>query len=81
MQSRNSAVTPGQVAKLSLLLSFITIAIVLWINFQIAERFELATGKTRALFGITELQYNYKYYFAIGGLIALILAFRSARRL
>lgn len=64
---------------LSLILSLVTIAAVAWINIQIAERYEAATGKTRALFGIIELTYGYKYYFIAGGLLAIIPGIIAAR--
>ncbi|GAA4340115.1 hypothetical protein GCM10023184_37650 [Flaviaesturariibacter amylovorans] len=52
----------------------------IWINLQIAARYEAATGKTRALFGIVELTYGYKYFLAFAGLLATALGIVAYRR-
>ena len=68
-------------SNISILISTISIAITVFINFQIAERYLRAYGKTKALFGITELfQFGYQYYVAILGLISLVLAILSFRK-
>jgi hypothetical protein len=60
--------------EISILLSIISIAATLFINHQIAEVYLKAHGKTRALFGITELRFGYQYYVATLGIAALIFA-------
>ena len=65
---------------ISLLLSFISIAVTLFINIQVAQRYIRATGKTRALFGLTELlTFGYQYYIALIGIVAFILAVLSLK--
>jgi hypothetical protein len=64
----------------SLLLSLVTFIGVIWTNLAIAARFNASTGKTRALFGIIESTYSYKYFFAIGGVLATLLGVIAARR-
>lgn len=79
------AITPTKFASrylltASLLASTTTLGAVLWINGQIAARYEAASGKTRALFGIIELTFAYKYFWALGALLALVLARAAARK-
>lgn len=58
----------------------ISILISLQINFEIAKRYDSADGKTRALFGITELlQFGFQYYVTIIGLVSLIFAILNFR--
>jgi hypothetical protein len=57
-----------------------TIVGIIIINHQIAERFNSATGKTRALFGLIEINNDNKYFFLISGIIAAILAIKAYRR-
>jgi hypothetical protein len=60
---------------LSFLLSTISIILTIGINICIAQAYEVAKGKTRALFGITELLvYGYQYDVCILGLAAFIFA-------
>lgn len=60
---------------LSLCLSLVSIAITIFINIKIAQRYIMATGKTRALFGLTELlQFGYQYYIVFIGAGSFILA-------
>ena len=60
---------------LSILLSFISIGITFFINIQIAKVYLRADGKTRALFGLTELlQFGYQYYISALGLVSFVLA-------
>jgi hypothetical protein len=70
--SKNAAV-------ISLILGVLTIAILLWINLQIAHQYDSSDGKTRGLYGLIEIQYLYKYYLLISGFAALMLAIYSFR--
>lgn len=59
----------------SVLLSLLSIIITTLINIAIAKTYLRVDGKTRALFGITELlQFGYQYYVALPGIVSLILA-------
>ncbi len=59
----------------SLVLSIASIAITVFINVQIALEYKRVDGKTRALFGITELlSFGYQYYVVIFGIVSLIYA-------
>jgi len=59
----------------SIVLAIVSIAITVFINIQIAIKYKRADGKTKALFGITELlSFGYKYYVAIFGIISLVYA-------
>ena len=61
--------------QISILLSLVSIAITLFINFRIAGTYLRVDGKTRALFGLTELlSFGYQYYIGLLGIIALIFA-------
>lgn len=60
---------------LSIFLSVLSIVLTVIINFQIAKTYLRAGGKTRALFGITEmLQFGYQYYVAGIGLLSILVA-------
>lgn len=62
----------------SILLSFISISVTVFINIQIAKEYLRVDGKTKALFGIKELlQFGYQYYVVILGLLSLIFAILS----
>ncbi len=79
----HSKTSPKYLSVFSLLLSSITIFAVIYINSQIAVQFEKAAGKTRALFGLIEITYNYKYYWAIGSIIAMalgVLSYKKSKR-
>lgn len=66
--------------EVSILLSIISIAITVFINYQIANAYLRSYGKTRALFGLTELlQFGYQYYVLIPGIISLALVILSFR--
>jgi hypothetical protein len=60
----------------SLALSCLSLSLTIWINLSIASRYEQAVGKTRAVFGLTELTYGFQYWTSILGLAALIVGFR-----
>jgi hypothetical protein len=65
----------------SLVFSFVSLISTAWINISIARAYLRADGKTRALFGLTELiTYGFKYWVVIPGMIALILSLSSRRR-
>ena len=54
--------------------------ITIYINIQIAQRYINATGKTKALFGLTELlTFGYQYYIAVIGIISFILSILSLK--
>lgn len=57
----------------SLLLSLLVIALAIWVNVSIVQDYQEADGKTRALFGLKELFYSFKYYFLAGSLISGVL--------
>ncbi len=60
---------------MSILLSLVSIAITVFINFRIAGTYLRVDGKTRALFGLTELlSFGYQYYVGLLGIISLIFA-------
>lgn len=49
-------------------------------NMEIAEIYKNADGKTKALFGIMEWSYAYKYFYLIPLLYSLIIAFYSTKK-
>lgn len=61
----------------SLILSGLSLILTFRINISIAQRYLNADGKTRALFGITELFYGYQYWVVILGILALVLSLSS----
>jgi hypothetical protein len=68
-------------SKTSIFLSFINILIVLNINHDIALRYLSSDGKTRALFGITEiLSFSYQYYLVILSVLSIVITFISIRK-
>lgn len=62
----------------SILISLIVIFGAIRVNNLIAQAYLKATGKTKALFGLTELMYAYKYYFLVGSLAAGILVWHAS---
>jgi hypothetical protein len=59
---------------LSIIISIICISIIFKINYDISIAYKLADGKTKLLFGITELlSFGYKYYNLILIFSSLIL--------
>lgn len=63
---------------LSLAISLLSIAVTVFINIKIAHAFIMATGKTKALFGlVSELRFGYKYYVLIPSIVSLIAALLS----
>ena len=60
--------------RISILLSLICLAIALIINIQMAIEYSNATGKTRALYGLTNL---HRLYYSIIGIIGFILSIIS----
>jgi hypothetical protein len=66
---------------ISLIISGLCIAIIIKINTDIAQRYLQSDGKTKGLFGITEiLVFYYQYYFVGLSLIALILSIIGTKR-
>ena len=66
---------------LSIIISVICISIILKINYDISIAFKQADGKTKLLFGITELlRFGYKYYYLILSVISLILCLLAKRK-
>ncbi len=65
----------SKLVPISFSLTLVSIFLTLLINKWIADRYLIADGKTRALFGITELlSFGYQYYVAILGIVSVILA-------
>ena len=65
----------SKLVPLSFSLTLVSVFLTLLINKWIADRYLIADGKTRALFGITELlSFGYQYYVAILGILSVILA-------
>ena len=57
-------------SKISILISLLTLALIIWLNLDIAQTYNSTDGKGRALFGIFEITYiNYKYL--IGAIILI----------
>ena len=48
-------------------------------NIEIAEIYKNADGKTKALFGIIEWRYAYKYFYIIPLLYSLVIAVYSTK--
>lgn len=76
----NTRLSTGRFVLTSYLLSLLCIIGTAIINQQIAIRYQEASGKTRALFSIIELQYSYIYYLAVPALVGLILGIISFRQ-
>lgn len=57
---------------LSIVLNSIVICSLAKINLSIYDHYVTVDGKTKALFGIIELQYAYKYYFLLIILVSVI---------
>lgn len=67
--------------KISITLSITSILITIFINFQIAKAYLNSDGKTKALFGLSELlRFGYQYYVVIIGIFALIFALLSLEK-
>lgn len=66
---------------LSIILSIVCIITVIVVNRKIVGQYLLSDGKTRALFGITEiLEFSYQYYLIIPNLISLFLGLIAIRK-
>ena len=48
-------------------------------NIEIAEIYKTVNGKTKALFGIIEWRYAYKYFYIIPLLYSLVIAIYSTK--
>ncbi len=66
----------------SIVLSTISICLTIKVNYELWVRYMSITwGKTRALFGLTELlEFGYQNYYAIFGIVSLLLLVISIRR-
>ncbi len=64
----------------SILLSLAGITILLKINSNIADVYEISGQKTRAMFSLVELGFLYKYYVGLFGLLAIVLSFIAHRK-
>jgi|SRR5882724_2654809 len=64
----------------SFLLSTVALIGVILTNREIANRYIMADGKTKALFGLIELSFLYKYYFLIPASLALVLELIAMKR-
>jgi hypothetical protein len=68
------------IRKLCIALSLLSIGALTYVNFQIAARFNEASGKTRALFGLVEfMEFSYRYYILIPATISIVLIIYSKR--
>lgn len=60
---------------LSIGLSCIVIVTSIVINLNIANEYNQSEGKTRALFGLIDMKFDYKYYLIILSISSLIISF------
>ncbi|RKD96891.1 MULTISPECIES: hypothetical protein [Marinifilum] len=69
-------------AILSIVLSGISICCTLKVNYDLWNRYvSLTSGKTKALYGLTELlEYGYQYDYSIFGVLSLVLLIISIRK-
>lgn len=58
---------------IAILLSITGFILLVKINLDIAHVYQMAHEKTRAVFGLLELSFVYKYFAGIFGLVAIIL--------
>jgi hypothetical protein len=66
---------------ISIAFSFISVALTLYQNYRLACMYELAQGKTKALFGITEIrEMDKKVYIGIISIAALIIGYIALRK-
>lgn len=65
---------------LSIALNFIVIWFSVRINVSIFKKYINADGKTKALFGVIEIQYTYKYYFLLITLVSVIFLFYAYKK-
>jgi len=68
-------------SKISIAFSILCLIVIIKINHDIASRYLSSDGKTKALFGITEiLCFYYQYYFVILSLTAFVFAIFGSKR-
>ena len=68
-------------SNISILLSGLCIAIIIKINFEIAQEYLQSSGKQKALFGLTLLfRYSYQYCFVGLSLLALLLTIIGTKK-
>lgn len=66
---------------ISLALSFLSLLCLVKIDAEIAARYIAASGKTRALFGIIEIQYlGYKFWVGVVAFATLIFSIVAIRK-
>lgn len=58
----------------AILLSITGLLILIKINIDIAHVYQMAHEKTRAVFGLLELSFFYRYFAGIFGFVALVLS-------
>ena len=69
-----------KLAFISCLISTVCLARIIYINHEIAVEYLSSTKKTQMLFFLTLLAYNYKYYYIIPSVIALLLAIKAVKK-
>ena len=65
---------------LIIFVSFICLIFSVKVNINTYQDYIHSTGKTRALFGLSELKFSYKYYFGIISLIGFIISANYLRK-
>lgn len=65
---------------LIIFVSFICLIFSVKVNINTYQDYIQSTGKTRALFGLSELKFSYKYYFGIISLIGFIISANYLRK-
>lgn len=65
---------------IAILVSITGVIILLKINYNIANIWAMSGEKTRALFGMVEFGFLYKYSVAAFGITAIVLSYQAYRR-
>lgn len=65
---------------LIIFVSFVCLIFSVKVNINTYQDFIRSTGKTRALFGLSELKYSYKYYLGIISLIGFLISANYLRK-
>lgn len=63
-----------------MVISLICIFFTIKANLEMAEIYKTADGKTKAMFGLIEWGYAYKYFYIIPLLYSLVIAFYSTKK-
>ena len=69
-----------KITYLIILVSFICLIFSVKVNINIYQDYIQSTGKTRALFGLSELKFSYIYYLGILSLIGFIITANYLRK-